>query len=126
MYEPLDFGPIPGKGSTTNRRFVRPPDPARRTAGPDKVNWLPAGPTGRLRDDDQGSLVVCQRFWYNAHSKATGGVGVGCSLSPRWQRHEKQAAVRRLFAVVLPEWRKGGTGGVEKKGTDCPCHEERY
>jgi hypothetical protein len=51
------------------------------------------------------------------------GVGAGCSLSSRWLRQEKQAAVRQLLAVVLPEWRKGGTGGVEKRGTDCSCHE---
>jgi hypothetical protein len=79
VYAPLAFGPILDSGSTTCRRFVRPPDPARRTAGPGQ-GQLAAGPTGRLRDGDQGSVVVCQTFWYTAHSKATGG-GLGAALA---------------------------------------------
>ena len=54
-------------GTPSNRQFIRPPDPAQRTAGPGP-SQLAAGPTSRLRDDDQGSLVVCRRFWHNAPS----------------------------------------------------------
>jgi hypothetical protein len=54
------------------------------------------------------------------------GWGLGAALAHGGSARRSRLQVRWLFAVVLPEWRKGGTGGVEKRGTDCPCHEEIY